>query len=401
MRNMLPRDPRYFQIAVLSGLLLYGLFVLDFEVTLGRALTILAAALGCQALISRCAGIPFDPRSPLISALSLCLLLRTGSWITAVLVAAITIGSKFVLRSRGKHLFNPTNFGLVVAMACSPWLPGGAWVSPGQWGQGIWLAFLLAGLGSLVVRRAERSDVTWAFLGFHLAIVFGRAAWLGDPWSIPLHGLQSGALLIFAFFMISDPRTTPDSRTGRIVFAGLVAAGGAWVSFGLFRPQGLLWSLAVAALLVPLLDRLFPARRYHWPGRESASTSVPTAATPATRSAAVREPPLRKGPQLAGQIPSLGRSAQPHQDADSRKPDPMSEDQAPLAGDQREAQEETGRRGERQSRRKRIGIEGPHHDHKDQHQGPCEAKEDSAESVTHDQRRVAPKPLPESSPGCL
>lgn len=283
MRNLLPRDPRYFQIAVLSGLLLYGLFVLDFEVTLGRTLTLLGAALACQALFSRFAGIPFDPRSPLISALSLCLLLRTGSWVTAVLVAAVTIGSKFVLRSRGKHVFNPTNFGLVVAMALSLWLPGGAWVSPGQWGQEIWLAFLLAGLGSLVVRRADRSDVTWAFLVFHLAIVLGRAAWLGDPWAIPLHGLQSGALLIFAFFMISDPKTTPDSRTGRIVFAGLVAAGGAWVSFGLFRPHGLLWALAVAALLVPLLDRLFPARRYHWPGRVASSLSTLSIPEPTTR----------------------------------------------------------------------------------------------------------------------
>jgi len=271
MRTILPRDPRYFQIAVLSGLLFYGLTALDFEVTVGRTLVIVGSALAAQALFSRFVGIRFDPRSPLISALSLTLLLRTGSALTAALVAGITIGSKFLIRTRrgdsGKHVFNPTNFGLVVAMALSPWLPGGAWVSPGQWGQGIWLAFLVAGLGSLVVRRAERSDVTWAFLAFHVAILFGRAWWLGDPWAIPLHQLQTGALLIFAFFMISDPKTTPDSRTGRVVFAALVAAGGAFVSFHLFRPHGVLWALAAAALLVPVLDRLFPAEPYRWPGR--------------------------------------------------------------------------------------------------------------------------------------
>jgi len=281
MRYRLPRDPRYFQIAVLGSLLLYGLLVLDFEVSPSRALVILATALACQALFSRWAGIPFDPRSPLISALSLTLLLRTGSWLTAALVAAVTIGSKFVLRARGrdgstKHVFNPTNFGLVVALALSPWLPGGVWVSPGQWGRGLWLVFLLAGLGSLVVRRAERSDVTWAFLGAHVAILFGRAAWLGDPWTIPFHRLESGALLIFAFFMISDPKTTPDSRVGRIVFASLVAAGGAFVSFHLFRPHGLLWALASVALLVPVLDRLFPAERYRWPGHASSPSSSHT-----------------------------------------------------------------------------------------------------------------------------
>jgi len=280
LRLRLPRDPRYFQIAVLSGLLLYGLVALDFEVSAGRAVVILLTALACQALGTvllrrRGVRIPFDPRSPLISGLSLTLLLRTGSLVTAALAAAITIGSKFLIRARrggsSKHVFNPTNFGLVTAMALSPWLPGGAWVSPGQWGQGIWLAFLLAGLGSLVVRRATRSDVTWAFLACHVAILFGRAWWLGDPWAIPLHQLQSGALLIFAFFMISDPKTTPDSRTGRIVFAALVAAAGAFVTFRLYEPHGILWALAGAALLVPILDRLFPAQRYRWPGWEPAT----------------------------------------------------------------------------------------------------------------------------------
>ena len=118
-----------------------------------------------------------------------------------------------------------------------------------------------------LVALAARGDVTWAFLLFYSGLVLGRAAWLGDPLAVPLHHPQSRAFLIFAFFMISDPKTTPDSRTGRLVFAALVAAGGAFVSFRLYEPHGLLWALAGAALLVPVLDRLFPAQRYRWPGR--------------------------------------------------------------------------------------------------------------------------------------
>ena len=76
-----------------------------------------------------------------------------------------------------------------------------------------------------MVNRAARSDVTLAFLVFYLALVVGRSLWLGEPLAIPLHRLQSGALLLFAFFMISDPKTTPDSRAGRILFAALVALG--------------------------------------------------------------------------------------------------------------------------------------------------------------------------------
>jgi Na+-translocating ferredoxin:NAD+ oxidoreductase RnfD subunit len=85
--------------------------------------------------------------------------------------------------------------------------------------------------------------------------------------SIPLHQLESGALLIFAFFMISDPKTTPDSRAGRVLFAILVAAGAAFVQFRLYRPNGLLWSLAALSPAVALIDRLFPGCRYQWTGR--------------------------------------------------------------------------------------------------------------------------------------
>ena len=92
-----------------------------------------------------------------------------------------------------------------------------------------------------------------------------RALWLGDPLSIPLHQLQNGALVLFAFFMISDPKTTPDTRLGRILFAGLVALGAWYVQFVWYWGNALLWSLAGCTLTVPLLDWLLPGPRYIWP----------------------------------------------------------------------------------------------------------------------------------------
>jgi hypothetical protein len=122
----------------------------------------------------------------------------------------------------------------------------------------------MASLGGLVVNSSSRSDVTYAFLGFYLAVLFGRSLWLGEPMTIPWHRLQSGAFLLFAFFMISDPKTTPDSRTGRILFALLVAVGAGFVHFVLYRPNGLLWSLALFAMIVPFIDRLLPGTQYQW-----------------------------------------------------------------------------------------------------------------------------------------
>jgi Na+-transporting NADH:ubiquinone oxidoreductase subunit NqrB len=255
------RDPRLYQIATLALLLGYGLLRLGFDVPALHVVLILGTALTAQLLFTRAWGLArFDPRSALISGLSLCLLLRTGSPGLAVIAALVTIASKFLIRWKGKHVFNPTNFGLVAMMALTPQV----WVSPGQWGHSALFAFLMACLGGLVVYRAWRSDVTVAFLAAHAAVLVGRAAWLGDPPSIPLHQLQSGALLLFSFFMISDPKTTPDSRAGRMLFAGLVALGAWYVQFRLFRPSGILWSLAACSMAVPILDRLLPARRYDW-----------------------------------------------------------------------------------------------------------------------------------------
>jgi Na+-transporting NADH:ubiquinone oxidoreductase subunit NqrB len=177
-----------------------------------------------------------------------------------VLAAVVAVSSKFVLRVRGKHILNPTNGALVILLA----LQAPIWVSSGQWGDLVWFAFAITCAGGIVVHRALRSDVTFAFLVSWCAVLFGRAAWLGQPVTVPLHQLSSGALLLYSFFMISDPRTTPDSRIGRVLFALLVALGAGFVQFVLFRPNGLLWSLAAFSLAVPLIDRVLPGTRYQW-----------------------------------------------------------------------------------------------------------------------------------------
>jgi Na+-transporting NADH:ubiquinone oxidoreductase subunit NqrB len=256
-----PRDPRWYQIAVLGGLLAFGLFRLGFDLGAPQVIVTLGAVLLTQLACTRLLGLPvFDPKSALISGLSLCLLLRTDHLILAALAGVVAVASKFVLKVGGKHVFNPTNLGITLLIA----LGAPVWVSPGQWGNVAFFAFLMACLGGLVVNRAARGDVTLAFLCAWAAILFCRAMWLGQRSSIPLHQLQSGALLLFAFFMISDPRTTPRSRAGRIVFAVLVACGAASVQFLMYRTNGLLWSLVVFSLAVPLIDRLLPGPRYEW-----------------------------------------------------------------------------------------------------------------------------------------
>ena len=264
--SLSPSDPRYYQIAVLSSLLIYGVGWLRFDIEWPQIVISLGTILLTQYACTRMFRLPsFDPRSPLISGLSLCLLLRTNSLLLVFLTAVITIVSKFVLKRGRKHIFNPTNFGIVAIML----ITSQVWVSPAQWGSKLFFAFFIACAGGMVIYRAARSDVTYAFLFAYVGIVFGRAFWLGDPWAIPLKQLQSGSLLLFAFYMISDPKTTPDSRTGRILFAIFVAAGAAYVQFGLYRTNGLLWSLALCSIFTPLVDKLLPGNKYEWNSHSS------------------------------------------------------------------------------------------------------------------------------------
>ncbi|WP_413935193.1 RnfABCDGE type electron transport complex subunit D [Nitrospira sp. BLG_1] len=267
------RDPRFYQIASLSTLLLYGLLVLHFDISIWQIVITISTAQLMQYVGTRYFHLLFfDLKSALISSLSLCLLLRTNDCAVTALAAGIAIASKFVIRWKGKHIFNPTNLALVIVLAS-----GLGWISPGQWGQVAWFGFLIACLGSLVVTRAARADVTLAFLTFYVGLLVARALWLGDPFTIPLHQIESGALLIFSFFMISDPKTTPDSRTGRIVFALIVALTALYIQFHFFKPNGPLWGLIACSPLVPLLDRLFPGVRYDWskPATGYAPAAVP------------------------------------------------------------------------------------------------------------------------------
>jgi Na+-transporting NADH:ubiquinone oxidoreductase subunit NqrB len=253
-------DPRLYQIGALTLLLIYGIFALNFDVTLFRAVLLVGIAIATQALFARMTNVAFDPRSAAISGLSLSLLLRSESIALLIVAAVIAVGSKFIVRIKSKHVFNPTN-GAIVAMML---MTDRVWVSPGQWGNVAFFGFLIACIGGLVVNRAARSDVTYAFIVFWSALVIGRSLWVGEPMTIPIHRLENGALLLFTFFMISDPKTTPDSRSGRILFAALVAFGGWYINYRLFRTNGILWSLAGAALLVPVIDVVLPAARYSW-----------------------------------------------------------------------------------------------------------------------------------------
>jgi Na+-transporting NADH:ubiquinone oxidoreductase subunit NqrB len=254
-------DARHYQIAALATLTIYNLGWIDFGARPSNSALALTGALMTQIVCARLTGGAIDLRSPLITGLSLSLLLRAEEPWIHLLAGVLAIGSKFLLRIDGKHIWNPAGFAIVVLLFATP---GHVWISPGSWGSTVWFAALLCFFAILVLGAARRSDIAIFFFGTHAALLFGRALWLGDPFAIPLHQLQSGSLLIFTFFMISDPRTSPDSRLGRFIFAATVAAAAHYMAFFMQMRPALYVALIALSPFILLIDKLLPAERFSW-----------------------------------------------------------------------------------------------------------------------------------------
>lgn len=269
------RDPRVFQILFLSSFLALGLLGLEFRLDPLQAFLCLSSALLTQAFFLRALKLT-EPGflSAAVTGLGLSLLVRTDTLWVHPLAAFVAIAGKFTLRARGKHLFNPANLGVVFALLVT----GRAWVSPAQWGHGLSSAGWVVLLGAVIALRARTADVSLAFLASFLGLCALRILWLGQRWAVLGHRLDDASLLLFTFFMISDPRTLPDSRRGRAAVAVLTAlAAFAW-QFGLYRQNGLFYALFLLTPTTALWDRLWPGTPHRWVPGANDEKDLPAAA---------------------------------------------------------------------------------------------------------------------------
>lgn len=262
-------DPRYFQVIFQAIFLGYGILYLGWDADWVHY----ALSIGGCLLFQYTADSITNKRfmllrefdrwgfSVLISALSLCLLLKTIDWYTSLLAAFLTVVSKYIFRLNRKHVFNPSAFGIIATIL----LTGDAWLSPGQWGSNAVIFFTVVTLGTIVVTRVQKLDVSLAFLVTLVGLLYWRQVYaLGWPVDYFLHSLGAGSLLLFTFFMISDPRTSPNHPVGRIIWAILIAFFSFYLSAFKWKYNTPVWVLVAAAPLVPLLDRIFKSEIFRW-----------------------------------------------------------------------------------------------------------------------------------------
>ena len=270
-------DPRYLQILYLGSFLFYGLCFLGWDGDAIKYIAIFASAIVTQMVFSYFTTKQYSSvKSALITSLGLSLLLKTGTIETAILASVFAISSKFLIRVNHKHLFNPANFGIVAAIL----LTNDAWVSPGQWGSSVLLWFILGAGGLMMILKVGRIDTSITFLLVFGALLFIRhVIYLGWEPQVWLHKMSNGKLLLYAFFMITDPMTTPNHIKARILWSSLLGSALFVLSTFFYVQTAAIWLLFGVSLLTPIFDKLLIATKYQWNNLTASTINNPNQTT--------------------------------------------------------------------------------------------------------------------------
>jgi Na+-translocating ferredoxin:NAD+ oxidoreductase RnfD subunit len=160
------------------------------------------------------------PASAYITGISVGILVRSPFLWPFALASLISIASKYVLRFRGRHLWNPSNFGVSAVVFLAP---STAAVLSIQWGNNVWPMVVIWLLGTAIVWRVKRLHISAAYVAAFIVFAFVRSLITGNPWLAAVAPLTGPMYQLFVFFMVTDPRTTVSSRRWQIVVVVLVA----------------------------------------------------------------------------------------------------------------------------------------------------------------------------------
>jgi len=158
--------------------------------------------------------------SAYISGISVGILVRSPAFWPFALCSAVSIMSKYVLRIKGRHLWNPSNFGLSVLFFLGAETVAGLSI---QWGNFIGPMLVIWILGSLIIYRARRFHISATYVISFFVFAFLRSWITGDPWASEVAPITGPMYQLFVFFMITDPKTTVKTKLGQCIVAFLVA----------------------------------------------------------------------------------------------------------------------------------------------------------------------------------
>lgn len=160
-----------------------------------------------------------DMTSAYISGISVGILVRSPFLWPYALCAMISIASKYVLRYRDQHLWNPSNFGIVAILVLAPGSVAGLSI---QWGNNIWAMLVIWIIGSISIYKLKRFHICATYVFSFLIFALIRSWMTGDALLAEISPITGPMYQLFVFFMITDPKTTVKSKKWQYVFAFLI-----------------------------------------------------------------------------------------------------------------------------------------------------------------------------------
>jgi enediyne biosynthesis protein E5 len=158
--------------------------------------------------------------SAYITGISVGILVRSPAFWPYAVCAIISIMSKYVLRVRGRHIWNPSNFGISVLLFLAPETVASLSI---QWGNYLLPMVVIWILGSIIIWRVRRFHITASYVACFIAFAFLRSHITGSPWQSEVAPLTGPMYQLFIFFMITDPKTTVRSKFWQCVVVATVA----------------------------------------------------------------------------------------------------------------------------------------------------------------------------------
>jgi len=221
VRSRLRFDNRYVAPLFITFILLVGHLFYGILESYERTALAIVAALVTELVLGRIFyGQWLNLASAYISGISVGILLRSPAFWPFALCSVLSIMSKYVLRVKGRHLWNPSNFGICVLLFLAPEAVTGLSV---QWGNFKWPLIVIWVLGSFIIYRAKRIHISATYVASFFAFAFLRSWITGDPVQAEIAPITGPMYQLFVFFMITDPKTTVKSKKWQCIVVFCVA----------------------------------------------------------------------------------------------------------------------------------------------------------------------------------
>jgi enediyne biosynthesis protein E5 len=214
-------DKRYLAPILITCILAAGQVSFGFLESYSRTALAILIALSTELVVGRIFWGQWPHlASAYVSGISVGILVRSPAIWPYALCSMLSITSKYVLRVKGRHLWNPSNFGICVMLLLASDTVASLSI---QWGNYLLPMIIIWILGSLIIWQVKRFHICATYVVSFLLLAWVRSWITGHPFLAEVAPITGPMYQLFIFFMITDPKTTVQTTWGQCVVACLVA----------------------------------------------------------------------------------------------------------------------------------------------------------------------------------